>query len=79
MEWHGIISQNLLGIITEQNITIKKDKLTITILVYNDDVYFKASDNSHVVSNFNITGKEPFKISVTGKASRNATLEIQSW
>ena len=61
------------------NITINKDKLTITLLVYNDDVYFKASNNSHVVSNFNITGKGPFKISVTGKASCNTTLEIQSW
>ena len=61
------------------NITMKKDKLTITLLVYDDDMYFKASDSAHVVSNFNTTGKGPFNISVTGRASIRTTLKIQSW
>ena len=63
----------------QYNISLGKDNLTITLLVYNDDVYFKASDGAHVISNFNITGKGPFKISVTGTASHHTTLKIQSW
>ena len=63
----------------QYDITLKKDNLTITLLVYNDDVYFKASDGAHVISNFNITGKGPFKISVMGTASHHTTLKIQSW
>ena len=63
----------------QYNITIKKVKLTITLLVYDDDMYFKASDSANVVTNSNITGKGPFNISVTCKASCYTTLKIQSW
>ena len=63
------------------NVSIKTDNPVFTLLVYNDDIYFKMTDNAHVVTNFNIIGKAPFKISISGKlASRSAgTFKIQTW
>ena len=64
------------------NVAIKKANVSITILVYNEDIFLKMVDNDHVVSNFNIIGKAPFKISMAGKYSSrtsNVTLRIQTW
>ena len=62
-------------------VSIETDNPTFILLVYNDDMYFKMTNNSHVVTNFNIIGKTPFKISVVGKpVSRSAgTFKIQTW
>ena len=62
------------------NVAIKKANVSITILVYDEDVFLKIVDDAHVVSNSNIIGKAPFKISITGRCSSSgATLKIQTW
>ena len=62
------------------NVPIKKANVSIAILVYNEDVFLKMVDSDHVVSNFNVIGKAPFKISMAGSCScSNVTLRIQTW
>ena len=63
------------------NVAIEKANVSITILVYDEDVFLKIVDDAHVVSNFNIIGKTPFKISITGRwpSKSIATLNIQTW
>ena len=55
--------------------------ITFTLLVYNDDIYFKMTNNSHVVTNFNIIGKAPFNISVAGKYPHGSYtyFHIKTW
>ena len=63
------------------NVSIKTGNPVFTLLVYNDDVYLKMTDSTGVVTNFNVIGKTPFKISMAGKllARSSATFKIQIW
>ena len=62
-------------------VSIETDNPTFILLVYNDDMYFKMTNNSHVVTNFNIIGKAPFNISVAGKYPHGSYtyFHIKTW